>query len=100
MEVPRLGGGSELQLPAYATATATPDPSFGCHLHPSSPQYWIHNPLSKARDRTCILMVDSLTPEPQQEPPALLLNTGLFSYVSHIFCLGLSQLSNAFSQGP
>ena len=26
MEVPRLGVESELQLPAYATATATPDP--------------------------------------------------------------------------
>ena len=25
MEVPRLGVESELQLPAYATATATPD---------------------------------------------------------------------------
>ena len=25
MEVPRLGAESELQLPAYATATATPD---------------------------------------------------------------------------
>ena len=27
MEVPRLGGESELQLPAYTTATATQDPS-------------------------------------------------------------------------
>ena len=27
MEVPRLGVESELQLPAYTTATATPDPS-------------------------------------------------------------------------
>ena len=26
MEVPRLGAESELQLPAYAIATATPDP--------------------------------------------------------------------------
>ena len=39
MEVPRPGGNSELQLPAIATATATPD----------------LNPLSKARDRTHIL---------------------------------------------
>ena len=36
MEVPRLGVESELQLPAYTTATAT----------------WILNPLSKARNRT------------------------------------------------
>ena len=27
MEVPRLGVEAELQLPAYTTATATPDPS-------------------------------------------------------------------------
>ena len=30
MEVPRLGVKSELQLPAYTTATATQDPSLGC----------------------------------------------------------------------
>ena len=30
MEVPGLGVESELQLPAYATATATPDPSHVC----------------------------------------------------------------------
>ena len=36
MEVPRLGVKSELQLPAYATAIATPDPSRVCDLHHSS----------------------------------------------------------------
>ena len=30
MEVPRLGVESELQLPAYATATAIPDLSYIC----------------------------------------------------------------------
>ena len=30
MEVPRLGVQSELQLPAYTTATATPDPRCNC----------------------------------------------------------------------
>ena len=35
MEVPRLGVESELQLPAYTTATATPDPSHVCNLHHS-----------------------------------------------------------------
>ena len=35
-EVPRLGVKSELQLPAYATATATPDPSCICNLCHSS----------------------------------------------------------------
>ena len=36
MEIPRLGVQSELQLPAYSTATATPDPCFICNLHHSS----------------------------------------------------------------
>ena len=39
--IPRLGVKSELQLPAYATATAMPDP------------------LSEARDWTCNLIVPS-----------------------------------------
>ena len=56
MEIPRLRVKSELELPAYATATAMPDPSRICDLHHSSQQCWILNPLSKARDQTCILM--------------------------------------------
>ena len=54
MQVPRLGAEWELQLLAYATATW--DPSHVCDLHHSSQQRWILNPLSKARDQTCILM--------------------------------------------
>ena len=56
MEVPRLGVKSELQLPAYTTATATWDPSHVFDLHHSSWQCQILSPLSKARNRTCILM--------------------------------------------
>ena len=56
MEVPRLGVKSELQLPAYTTGTARHDPSHLFKLHPSSQQHQILNPLSGARDRTCILM--------------------------------------------
>ena len=56
MEVLRLGVKSELQLLAYTTVTATQDPSHICDLHHSSQQHWILNPLSKARDQTCILM--------------------------------------------
>ena len=52
LEVPRLGGKLELQLLAYATATATPDLSHVCDLHHSSWQRWILNVLSKARDQT------------------------------------------------
>jgi len=44
MDVPRLGVESELQLPAYTTATATPDPSHVYILHHSSRQLWILNP--------------------------------------------------------
>ena len=40
----------ELQLPAYATATAMPDLSCLCNLHHSSQQCRILNPLHKARD--------------------------------------------------
>ena len=56
MEVPRWGVKSELPLPAYATATAMPDPSHICDLHHSLQQCWILNPLNKAGDGTCILM--------------------------------------------
>ena len=56
MGVPRLGVKSELQLPAYAIATATSDLSRVCDLHHSSRQGQILNPLNEARDRTQILM--------------------------------------------
>ena len=52
MEVHRLGGESELQLLAYATATTTWDPSLVCDLCWSLRQHWIHNP----GDPTRILM--------------------------------------------
>ena len=40
----------QLQLLAYATAIAMPDPSQVCHLHHSSRQCRVLNPLSEARD--------------------------------------------------
>ena len=52
----RLGVESELQLPAYATATATQDLSHIHNLHCSMWQHWILNPLSEAQDITRILM--------------------------------------------
>ena len=54
MEVPGLE--SELQLPAYATATAVPDLSGICDLHHGSWQRRILNPLSETRDQTRIFM--------------------------------------------
>ena len=56
MEVPKLGVELELQLLAYATATATPDPRLVCDVHHSSWQHQILNPLSEARNWTCVLM--------------------------------------------
>ena len=56
MEVPRLGAESELQLPAYTTTITTQNPSHICDSHHSSWQRWILNPLSKAKDRTHLLM--------------------------------------------
>ena len=56
VEVSRLGVESKLQLPAYATATATWNLSCVCNLPHSSRQPWVVNLLSKARDWTCILM--------------------------------------------
>ena len=56
VEVPRLGVESELQPPANTTATATPDLSHVCDLHPSSHQRHILNLLSEARDQTHSLM--------------------------------------------
>ena len=56
LEVPRLGTDSELQLPAYTTATATWDLSQVCNLHHNSLPCQIFDPLSKARVRTCVLI--------------------------------------------
>ena len=56
MEIPRLGVKSELQLQAYATATATWDLRCICNLYHSLQQHQILSPLSKARDQTHILM--------------------------------------------
>ena len=52
----QLGVKLELQLLAYATATAMPDPSHICDLHQSTHQCRILNLLSKARDRSRNLM--------------------------------------------
>ena len=50
MEVLRLGVKSELQLLAYARATAMWELSHVCDLHHSSWDRWILSPLSKARN--------------------------------------------------
>ena len=50
MDVPRQRIDSELQLLAYTTATAMQGLSCVCAPHRSLQQYWIPDPLSKARD--------------------------------------------------
>ena len=55
-EVPGLGVKFELQLPAYATATAMQGLGRICDLHYSSWKFPILNPLSEARNQTRILM--------------------------------------------
>ena len=56
MVVLRLGVESELQLLAYATATAIPDLSLTLNAHYSLWQHQIINTLSEAGDQTHILM--------------------------------------------
>ena len=60
---PLAFGGSQARgligaiVAAYTTATATRHPSHVFDLHHSSWQHWILNPLNKARDWTCNLVV-------------------------------------------
>ena len=97
MEVPSLGVKSELQLPAYATATATWDWSHICNLLHSSWQRWILNPLIEARDVTCILMEISRVHyrwATTGTPRLLLLNLLFYFHVCYLFpnyysCSGL-----------
>ena len=56
MEIPSLGIELEPQLPAYVMATAMLDLSHTFDLHHSSWQCRNLNPLSRARNRTRILM--------------------------------------------
>ena len=51
----QAGVKSELQLPAFTTATATQDASHFCNLYCSWCQCLILNSLSEARNQTCIL---------------------------------------------
>ena len=55
MEDPRIGVKSELQLPAYTTATM-PDLNRICDLHSSTWLRQILIPLSEARDRIRVFM--------------------------------------------
>ena len=66
----------ELQLAAYAPATATVGLSCICDLHHSSRQCWILNLLSRDRDPTCLL-VGFISTEPRWK------DSNCFSYRVH-----------------
>ena len=85
-KVPRLGFESELYPLAYDTATATPDLSCVCNIHHSSWQRWFLNPLSKAKDWTCNLMVPIrfVSATPRWE----LLSLRIFSHIDYHRTLG------------
>ena len=78
MEVPRLGVESELQLPAYTTASAMQDLSHVCKIHHSSQMPGI-------KSASSFMPVGFVTTKPQQEIIISLdkilytLNTSLFS---------------------
>ena len=71
MEIPRLGAKSELQLQAYATATATQDPSHVCNLHHSSKQHQIltHWARTRIKPASSCILVGFITTEPQWALP-------------------------------
>ena len=57
MEAPRLGVESAVAAGLYHShSNEGSEPDRICNLHHNSQQHWILNPLSEARDRTCVLM--------------------------------------------
>ena len=97
IDVPRLEDESELQLPAYATATATPDVSWVCDLHHSSWQLQILSPLSEARDQThqtrilmdtnlvCFHRATTGTPSSLPPPSPLALSPSFLPFLPFLF---------------
>ena len=64
MEVPGIGIELDLQLLAYAAATAMRGPSRTCNLHQSSQQLWILNSLNETSSQTHIPMDTSWAHNP------------------------------------
>ena len=95
MVLPRLGIQSELNLLAYATATATLNLSHICDLHCSLWKSLILNPLTKARDLTHIL-TDSASGSWLSEPQQELLSSSLLLLLFFFPLLFLSLCDNSF----
>ena len=92
MEVPKLGVESELQLPAYTTATATPDLSHICKLHCSSGNtrsltHWLRLGI---KPTSSWILVRFITTEPQWE---LLICSNVYIFYSVGFSGQMSTLS-------
>ena len=83
LEVPRLEVKLELLL-AYITATAIWNLSCICNPLHSLWQCWILNPLSKARNQTCILRDISQVLNPLRQECELLPPFSCFWYVHYI----------------
>ena len=101
MEVPRLGVESELSLPAYARATAMPDPSLICDLHHSSRQAWILNP--RSQHATSWFLVGFVSAAPKRELPELvlfLLFFFFFSFWPHLWHVEVPGLGMEFTPQP
>ena len=90
LEVPRLGAESELQSPAYATASAKPDLSCVCDRYHNSGQHGIPGPRVRPgiEPASSWILVRFISTEPRQELlscfvliPLLLFNFW-FSYTS------------------
>ena len=94
MEVLRLGVQSELQLLAPTTATVSQELSPVCDLHHSSWQCRILNPLSKAKDQTCVLLDTSQVCSPLRHDGIPLSAFKIFFFfltfdISIALCLGV-----------
>ena len=81
MAAPAAYGGSQTRglirtTPAYARATAMPDPSQVCNLHQSPQHCRILNPLREARDRTH-MVPSQISTAPRQELPHNYFKLGL-----------------------
>ena len=99
MEVPRLGVKLEIELLAYATATATWDLNHVCNLHHSSRQCRIPDPLIARpgiKPPSSWILVRFTSTVPQQELPPYI----FFSLILYLclFTISLSILQNAAQQ--
>ena len=69
MEIPRLGGESELQEPAYTTAIARQEPSHICDLHLSNTGSLTHWSMSGIKPASSWILVGCVSAVPQRELP-------------------------------